>query len=83
MAYNNKSGETRSLRLEGDRVGSQAIPIVGNGVVVYSLGRHVFAFSMLAKRWDVATLPEGGSGTPIVDQQRLGHRHIEKSYLYF
>jgi len=66
VAYNNKSGETRALRLEGDRVASQAIPIVGSDVVVYSLGRHVCAFSMLTKRWDVATLPEGSWGTPVV-----------------
>jgi RNA polymerase sigma factor (sigma-70 family) len=82
VAYNNRSGETRSLRLEGDHVGSQAIPIVGPGVVVYSLGRQVCAFSMLTKRWDVATLPEGGSGTPDVQAGSVIVRSKNHIYIF-
>lgn len=50
-------------------VEGQAMPIVGNGVVVYGLGRHVYAFSSDAKRWDVLDLPEGVRATPIVGNQ--------------
>ncbi len=44
----------------------QAMPIVGPGVAVYALGRHIYAYSALAHRWDVADLPEGLIGVPIV-----------------
>ena len=47
-------------------VEGQAMPIVGPDVVVYGLGRHVYAFSSQVKRWDVLDLPKGASATPIV-----------------
>jgi hypothetical protein len=35
-----------------------ASPLVGPGLVVYALGRYVYAYSAQAHRWDVAELPE-------------------------
>jgi hypothetical protein len=39
---------------------------VGQGIVVYGLGRHVYAFGSEAKRWDILDLPEGARANPIV-----------------
>jgi hypothetical protein len=60
-------------------IDGQAVPIVAPGVVVYKLGRNVYAYGALARRWDVALVPEGfqampsvGSGTVTIE----GHGHI-------
>jgi hypothetical protein len=47
-------------------VEGQAVPIVGPGIVVYGLGRHVYAFSSETKKWDILDLPEGSQAVPIV-----------------
>ncbi len=42
-------------------------PIVAQGVAVYSVGRHVYAYGAEAHRWDVAELPEElVPATPVV-----------------
>ncbi len=42
-------------------------PIVAGNLAAYGLGRHVYAFSSDARRWDVLTLPEGSApATPVV-----------------
>ena len=33
---------------------------------MYSLGRHAYAYSIQARRWDVAELPVGCSALPIL-----------------
>ncbi len=63
VAYSISSGETRSLSLRREPVEAQATPIVGEGVIVFTHGRQLCAFSMVAKRWDVVELPEGCSAT--------------------
>jgi hypothetical protein len=47
-------------------VEGRAVPIVASGVVVYDLGREVYAYSDEAKSWDVALLPEGIRAMPFV-----------------
>ena len=47
-------------------VDGRVVPIVGPGVVVYNLGRDVYAYAAEAQRWDVALLPEGMRSTPVV-----------------
>ena len=68
VAYDIQSGETRPLGLRlHETAEAQVTRIVGHGIVVYRLGRHLyFAFSLQAKCWDVVELPEGCSATPIV-----------------
>ena len=44
----------------------RASPIVAAGVVVYNLGRDVYAYGAEAQRWDVAELPEGVRAMPSV-----------------
>ena len=60
-------------------IDGQAVPIVASGVVVYNLGRDVYAYGAEAQRWDVAELPEGvrampsvGPGTATIES----HGHI-------
>jgi hypothetical protein len=52
--------------------------MIASGVVVYNLGRDVYAYGAEAQCWDVAELPEGAralpyvaSGTATIDSQ--GH----------
>lgn len=47
-------------------VEGRAVPIVAQGIVVYGLGRHVYAFGSEARRWDILDLPEGTRAVPIV-----------------
>jgi len=47
-------------------VAGKAMPLVGPDIIVYSLGRRACAFSLPARRWGVAELPEGASAAPIV-----------------
>jgi len=47
-------------------VDGRAVPIVASGVVVYNLGRHVYAYGAQAQRWDVAELLEGVRAMPSV-----------------
>ena len=46
-------------------VEGQAVPTVGPGVVLYILGRDVYAYGAQAQRWDVAELAEGVRATPV------------------
>lgn len=49
-------------------VEGRAVPIVAQGIVVYGLGRHVYAFGSEAKRWDILDLPEGAKANPVVSR---------------
>jgi hypothetical protein len=44
----------------------QALPIVAQGVVVYKVGRDVYAYGAEAQRWDVVELPERLQAMPTV-----------------
>ncbi len=57
----------------------QAVPIVSPGVVVYKLGREVYAYGVEAQRWDVVELPEGVRAMPSVGAGTItieSHGHI-------
>jgi hypothetical protein len=57
----------------------QALPIVTAGVVVYILGRDVYAYGTEAQRWDVAALAEGVRVMPFVEPGTVtieGQGHI-------
>ena len=51
----------------------KVVPIVGQGLAVYAVGRHVYAFSAPAKRWGVLELAEGAKPYPMLGQ------HIHQS----
>jgi hypothetical protein len=60
-------------------VEGQASPIVGPGVALYILGRHAYAYSAPAHRWDVAELPEGLRAAPALSNEGVtlqGRGHI-------
>jgi hypothetical protein len=57
----------------------QAVPIVASGVVVYKIGRDVYAYGAEAQRWDVTELPEGFQAMPSVEPGTVtieDHGHI-------
>ena len=37
----------------------KAVPVVSQSMAAYGIGRRIYAFSPVAKRWDVLELPEG------------------------
>jgi hypothetical protein len=47
-------------------VEGRAVPIVSGGIVVYNLGRDVYAYGAESHRWDVAQMPEGIRAAPSV-----------------
>jgi hypothetical protein len=47
-------------------IDGRAIPLVTAEVVVYTLGREVYAYGAAAQRWDVVELPEGTEAMPTV-----------------
>jgi hypothetical protein len=42
------------------------MPLVSQGVAVYTVGRYAYAYSAAAHRWDVAELPEDLPTTPVI-----------------
>jgi hypothetical protein len=47
-------------------IDGRAVPLVTAEVVVYTLGRDVYAYGAAAQRWDLAELPEGTEAMPSV-----------------
>ena len=47
-------------------IDGEAMPIVGAGVVVYKVGRDVYAYGAESGRWDVAELPDGVQAIPSI-----------------
>ena len=44
----------------------QAVPIMAPGIVIYKVGRDVYAYSTETERWDMAELPEGSRAMPSI-----------------
>src|SRR5262249_20739838 len=63
VADNASGWHVQDLRKPGE---GQVAPIVAQGVAVYTVGRHVYAYGAGAHRWDVAELPEGLEAAPVV-----------------
>jgi hypothetical protein len=60
-------------------VDGRVMPIVAQGIAVYSVGRYVYAYAVEAHRWDVAELPDGLRATPTVGPNNAsieGQGHI-------
>jgi hypothetical protein len=68
---------TQDLREPTDR----ATPVVGQSLVGYGVGRRIYAFSAIARRWDVLELPGGAKPRFSVGPQWIthaadGHLHV-------
>jgi RNA polymerase sigma factor (sigma-70 family) len=61
----------------------QAMPIVGNHIAAYALGRRVYAFSATVNRWDVLEVPARDADlTPVVGQQTVTVEHGSHLYVF-
>jgi RNA polymerase sigma factor (sigma-70 family) len=60
----------------------QAMPIVGASLAAYGIGRRIYAFSPVAKRWDVLELPEGAVATPVLGTDAITCEHNGHLYVF-
>jgi hypothetical protein len=60
----------------------QAGPIVGPSMAAYGIGRRIYAFSPVAKRWDVLELPEGAVGKPAIGNDAITCEHNGHLYVF-
>ncbi len=60
----------------------QAVPIVGTSLAAYGIGRRIYAFSPVAKRWDVLELPEGAVAKPAVGNDAITCEHNGHLYVF-
>jgi len=57
------------------------VPILSQSMAAYGIGRRIYAFSPVAKRWDVLELPEGAVAKPAIGNDAItcehdGHLHV-------
>jgi RNA polymerase sigma factor (sigma-70 family) len=60
----------------------EANPIVGENMAAYRIGRRVYAFSTLAKRWDVLELPRGAVATVTLGSDAIVSPHGSHLYVF-
>jgi RNA polymerase sigma factor (sigma-70 family) len=60
----------------------QAVPIVGPSMAAYGIGRRIYAFSPVAKRWDVLELPEGAVAKPAIGNDAITCEHNGHLYVF-
>jgi RNA polymerase sigma factor (sigma-70 family) len=61
---------------------THAVPVVGPNMAAYGIGRRIYAFSPLAKRWDVLELPEGAVAVPAVGNDAIICLHDGHLYVF-
>jgi hypothetical protein len=61
---------------------AEAAPIVSQSLAAYSIDRRVYAFSSLARRWDVLELPEGVVAQPVVGNDAIICDHDDHLYVF-
>ena len=60
----------------------EAVPLVGRSMAAYCIGRRIYAFSAVAKRWDVLELPEGAVAEPAVGDDAIICEHNGHLYVF-
>ena len=60
----------------------RAMPIVGTSLAAYGIGRRIYAFSPVAKRWDVLELPEGAVAKPAIGNDAITCEHNGHLYVF-
>jgi RNA polymerase sigma factor (sigma-70 family) len=68
----------QDLREPTDR----ATPIVSQTMAAYPIGRRIYAFSPVAKRWDVLELPEGAAAVPAIGNDAITCEHNGHLYVF-
>ncbi len=59
-----------------------ATPILSQSMAAYGLGRRIYAFSPVAKRWGVLELPEGAVARPVIGNDRITCQHDAHLYVF-
>ncbi|WP_074305351.1 RNA polymerase sigma factor [Singulisphaera sp. GP187] len=59
-----------------------AVPTVGLTMAAYGIGRRIYAFSPVAKRWDVLELPEGAVAKPAIGNDAITCLHNGHLYVF-
>ncbi len=60
----------------------KAVPVVGQSMAAYGIGRRIYAFSSVAKRWDVLELPEGVVAEPDLGNDAITCEHNGHLYVF-
>jgi RNA polymerase sigma factor (sigma-70 family) len=61
---------------------AEAAPIVSQSIAAYSIGRRVYAFSALARRWDVLELPAGVVAQSVIGNDAIICDHDDHLYVF-
>jgi hypothetical protein len=61
---------------------NEAGPIVSQNLAAYGIGRRVYAFSPVARRWDVLELPAGAVAQPVVGPDAILCEHDGHLYAF-
>jgi hypothetical protein len=59
-----------------------AIPIVSQSMAAYGIGRRIYAFSPVAKRWDILELSEGAVASPMIGNDAIICEHNGHLYVF-
>jgi RNA polymerase sigma factor (sigma-70 family) len=60
----------------------KAVPVVSQSMAAYGIGRRIYAFSSVAKRWDVLELPEGVVAEPALGNDAITCEHSGHLYVF-
>jgi RNA polymerase sigma factor (sigma-70 family) len=60
----------------------EAVPIVSQSMAAYGIGRRIYAFSPVAKRWGVLELPEGVVAKPAIGNDAIICEHNGHLYVF-
>ena len=60
----------------------KAVPIINQSTAAYGIGRRIYAFSPVAKRWGVLELPEGAVAKPALGTDAITCEHNGHLYVF-
>jgi hypothetical protein len=63
-------------------VKERVVPVVVGGLVAYGAGRHAYAFSAQADKWDVLELEDGANAVPIVHPTHITVEHDGRLFVF-
>jgi hypothetical protein len=60
----------------------KAVPVISQSMAAYGVGRRIYAFSSVAKRWGVLELPEGTVAVPLIGNDAITCEHNGHLYVF-